>query len=59
MLIMSDGSSTIYFLSETFELIKKISVKDGLKPISSINEMEFIKGEVIFYRSGMTTGFLL
>ncbi len=46
MLIMSDGSSTIYFLSPTFELITQIYVSDGKLPVSGINEMELINGEV-------------
>lgn len=46
-LLMSDGSSTIYFRDlETFEEITRIQVKAHTRPISNLNELEFIKGEI-------------
>jgi len=46
-LIMSDGTSTLYFLNpETFEEIGRIEVKDGDKPVSRLNELEYIAGNI-------------
>lgn len=46
-LILSDGSSTIYFIDpETFETVSTINVKDGKSLISNINELEYINGEI-------------
>lgn len=46
-LIMSDGTSKIYFLDpETFEELGEIEVKDNGKPVEKLNELEFINGEV-------------
>ena len=46
-LIMSDGSSTLYFLSaETFEVMETIRVTYQGEEIQQINELEFIRGEV-------------
>jgi glutamine cyclotransferase len=47
-LIMSDGSSTLFFLDpETFKEVDKIEVldQDGIA-IKGINELEYIKGEI-------------
>jgi len=47
-LIMSDGSSTLFFLDpETFREVDKIEVldQDGA-PVKGINELEYIKGEI-------------
>lgn len=44
-LIMSDGSSNLYFLSpETFEILGKVEVYDGNKAVSGLNELEFVEG---------------
>lgn len=46
-LIMSDGTSKIYFLDpETFEELGEIEVKDNGNPVDKLNELEFINGEI-------------
>ena len=45
-LIMSDGSSSLYFLDvKTFERVGQIKVQD-VSPVSNLNELEYIKGKV-------------
>ena len=46
-LIMSDGTETLHFLDpETFEEISQIEVSANKIPVTRINELEFIKGEI-------------
>lgn len=46
-LIMSDGSFTLYVLStQSFNEIKRIEVYDKVGPVSMLNELEFINGEI-------------
>ena len=46
-LIMSDGSSTLFFLDpDTFSVISTIEVLDGESPITRLNELEYIQGEI-------------
>lgn len=46
-LIMSDGSDTLRFLDpKTFKETGRVQVKDGDRPVTQLNELEFIKGEV-------------
>ena len=46
-LIMSDGSSNLYFFNPTtFEEIGKVSVYDGNKTLENLNELEYIKGDI-------------
>jgi glutamine cyclotransferase len=46
-LIMSDGTSFLYFLDPyNFKEIKRIQVHDRDLPITLLNELEFIKGEI-------------
>jgi len=46
-LIMSDGTSTLYFLDpESFERTGSITVSDQGSPVSRLNELEYIKGEI-------------
>ena len=46
-LIMSDGTENLYFLDVvTFELIGQIEVSDRGAPVTRLNELEFINGEV-------------
>lgn len=46
-LIMSDGTSTLYFLDpETFNEIGRITVSDNDGPVSRLNELEYVKGEI-------------
>ncbi len=47
-LIMSDGTSTLSFLDpETFEVIGTVTVTDQGYEIVNINELEYIRGEVL------------
>jgi len=44
-LIMSDGTDTLMFMDpKNYEVVKKIRVRDGNRPVLLINELEFIKG---------------
>lgn len=46
-LIMSDGTSTLYFWDpETFEVVNQIEVYDDNGPVVRLNELEYIQGEV-------------
>ena len=70
-LIMSDGSDTLRFLDpKTFEETGRVRVQDGGRPVTQLNELEFIKGEVfanvwgtdrivrIAPRTGQVTGWI-
>jgi glutamine cyclotransferase len=46
-LIMSDGTSTLHFLDpQTFEEIGQLEVFDSGTPITRLNELEYIQGEI-------------
>ena len=46
-LIMSDGSNVLYFLDpDTFEIVRQIEVTENDTPVTKLNELEFIDGEV-------------
>lgn len=46
MLIMSDGTATLFFLDpETFQTINKIDVHDK-EPVTLLNELEYINGSI-------------
>ncbi len=46
-LILSDGSSDLFYLDpQTFKPIRKLAVTMNGKPISELNELEFIDGEI-------------
>jgi glutamine cyclotransferase len=46
-LILSDGSSTLfYFDPQTFKTIRKMSVRMNGQPVTELNELEFIEGEI-------------
>lgn len=46
-LIMSDGTSTLHFLDpETFNKIGRITVSDNDGPVSRLNELEYVNGEI-------------
>jgi glutamine cyclotransferase len=46
-LIMSDGTANLYLLDpETFEEVGQISVSDAGSPVTRLNELEYIKGEI-------------
>src|SRR5690606_17349481 len=57
-LIMSDGSSNLYYLSpETLGLQKIVSVKDHNGPVANINELEYINGYI--YANQWLTSYIL
>jgi glutamine cyclotransferase len=46
-LIMSDGTSTLYFLDpETFEEVGRVEVYDKNDSVSRLNELEYVQGEI-------------
>jgi len=46
-LIMSDGTSTLYFLdADTFKVTGHIQVDDKDKPVGNLNELEYIDGQI-------------
>jgi len=46
-LIMSDGTEEIFFLNpQNFKKVYSIKVHDEFRPITKLNELEFIKGEI-------------
>ena len=46
-LIMSDGTSALYFLDpETLEEIGRIDVYDSDGPVTRLNELEYVQGEI-------------
>ena len=47
-LIMSDGTAFLRFLDPaTHKEVSRIQVKDGTTPVENLNELEFVKGEVL------------
>lgn len=47
LLIMSDGTSALYFLDPvTFKKTDQINVHDHNGPVSNLNELEFVKGKI-------------
>jgi glutaminyl-peptide cyclotransferase len=46
-LILSDGTATLRFFDpETFKEVRRITVKDSGKPVTELNELEYIHGEI-------------
>ena len=46
-LIMSDGTSTLYFLDpQTFQTVKQVDVYNNQGPVTMLNELEYINGSV-------------
>lgn len=46
-LIMSDGSSKLYFLNpDNFEIVGEMEVYDESGPVKNLNELEYVKGEI-------------
>jgi glutamine cyclotransferase len=46
-LILSDGSNRLRFLDpENFQVRRAIAVRDGSRPLSALNELEYVKGEI-------------
>lgn len=47
-LIMSDGTSTLYFIDpDTFKEIGQLTVSDELGPVTNLNELEYIHGLIL------------
>ncbi len=47
-LIMSDGTPTLRFLDpETLKETGRLTVRDGRIPVDDLNELEFVKGEIL------------
>jgi glutamine cyclotransferase len=47
-LILSDGTSTLRFLDPvTFEVRRTVTVTDGGRQISQLNELEYVNGEIL------------
>jgi len=46
-LILSDGSATLHFLNPaTFHELRRVTVKDHGVPITQLNELEFVHGQI-------------
>lgn len=46
-LIMSDGSSNLYFLDpDTFQRVSQITVRDGDENVTELNELEYVNGDI-------------
>jgi glutamine cyclotransferase len=46
-LILSDGTATLRWLDAgTFKMVKQITVTDQGRPVSNLNELEYVKGEI-------------
>jgi glutamine cyclotransferase len=46
-IILSDGSATLRFLDpETFREVRRIVVKDGVAPVTELNELEYVHGQI-------------
>jgi glutamine cyclotransferase len=46
-LILSDGTATLRFLDpETFKVTRSIVVKEGDSPVTQLNELEYVRGEI-------------
>ncbi len=46
-LILSDGSATLRFIDpKTFEVVKELEARDNGAPVTRLNELEYIAGEI-------------
>lgn len=46
-LIMSNGTDTLYWRDpKTFAVTRSVAVRDGTRPVSQLNELEWVNGEV-------------
>jgi glutamine cyclotransferase len=46
-LIVSDGTPTLYFLDPvTFEVLSKLNVTDDKGPVTNLNELEYVNGQI-------------
>jgi glutamine cyclotransferase len=56
-LIMSDGTSNLYFLDPTtFQKTGQVSVHDGNESVTNVNELEYVNGDV--YANGQVKGWI-
>ena len=47
LLIMSDGSAQIYFISpKTFTIVRSVTVRNAGKSVNYLNELEYINGKI-------------
>lgn len=47
LLIMSDGSAQLYFVSpKTFTIVRSVTVRSGGKSVNFLNELEYINGKI-------------
>jgi len=47
LLIMSDGTATLFFLDpETFEVVRQVEVHHDGEPVTRLNELEYIEGDI-------------
>jgi glutamine cyclotransferase len=47
-LVMSDGTARLRFLDpKTFAVRRTVDVHDGASPVSQLNELEWVKGEIL------------
>lgn len=54
--VMSDGTATLRFLDpRTFNVVKRLVVKDRGKPVDRLNELEFVRGEIFANVWGTTS----
>lgn len=44
--ILSDGSSTLYFLNSSYKVVGSVNVHDGNASIAKLNELEYVNGDV-------------
>ncbi|MCA9082875.1 MAG: glutaminyl-peptide cyclotransferase [Planctomycetaceae bacterium] len=56
-LIISDGSSTLRFVDpESFQLKRQVRVRDGIRALTRLNELEYVNGEIlanVWYRDSI------
>jgi glutaminyl-peptide cyclotransferase len=47
-LILSDGTATLRFIDpENFREVRRIAVKSHSRPVTQLNELEFVRGEIL------------
>ena len=47
VLIMSNGTATLQFRDPaTFEIVRELTVRDGNSPLTMVNELEYVRGEL-------------
>jgi glutamine cyclotransferase len=47
LLVMSDGSAVLRFLDPaSFRVVRRLEVRDGARPLTLLNELEWVRGEI-------------